>query len=108
ARENEQKYIHSYNQLDKCNKNGREFANIVRDNYDVKKLVKANETHYRAFLETKKNTTKGNRRNIETALKLVESYMQERTESYNKTITSISTEEMLISIVERSENVTER
>lgn len=108
ARENEQKYIHSYNQLDKCNKIGREFANFVRDNYDVKKLFKANETHYRAFLETKKDTTKGHRRNIETALKLVESGMQARAERYNKTPTSFSTEERLIPTAERTENVTDR
>src|SRR5699024_2956545 len=93
ARENEQKYIHSYNQLDKCNKIGRGFENCVRNNYDVKELVNAYEMDYRAFLETEKDTTKRHQRNIERALKLVESGMQARAERYYKPPTSFSTEE---------------
>ncbi len=108
AREQKQRFIHSYNQKDKCEKIGYEFANFCRDNYKINKLFKAKEEQYQHFLNTKKETSKGHQRNIETALRLVQSGMQQRAEKFGKETTQFCTEERLIPTATRNENVADR
>lgn len=106
---NQKSGVHSFKQKKELTKTMTNFANWVRKEHDVKRLVDVNEKHYREYLESEKKHTKlDTRRGYETNLRLFQRGYESYCEKNNLEVNEFVTENRLISPRERSEGVSNR
>jgi len=108
ARKQGMKFIHSKKVKNEVRKISMQFANYVRDNFDIKKLHNVTQEHYKAFLASKSHTTLDYRRGIETHLNLLQKGLQRRSERFGKEQVQFVPEKRLIPSRGRLEGVSDR
>lgn len=100
--------IHSYKTKNEVLKISKQFANYVRDNFNVRKLFEVEKKHYEAFLMSKSDLSLDYQRSIETHLRLLQTGLNKRAERFGKPKTYFCTEKRLIAPRTRNEGVSNR
>lgn len=108
ARRNGIKGIHSYKTKKEVLKISKQFANWARSERNIKNLHDITQDDYKAFLDSKSDTTLDYRRSIETHLRLLQGGLNKRSERFEKEMVQFTTEKRLIAPRNRLEGVSDR